>query len=436
MNMTSLADPTDVVWGGVAALGPSAFVASATEGSNVDIMIAIPAGSGGSNASFKGQYVTGYIDFLNADPTMVREANFGLTPDGAGNLGTLSVSGTAENLGGNPTTQTVSGATYTLAGEGSGTASFGAAASSQLISGSKTFYISADGNIVIGGSPSGFDLLVGLRGLTGVAPLNSINNIYYIAGLEDGYDPTQTPANALDAFYGSANANGQGTTLFHNRLQNFLSGVYDYTFDSEYSGTTLSNPADLPWYQFTYAVNGKAFIATGRGGLYSLFVGLASPTYSGTGVYLNPMGVVNSGNFAPITNPIAPNEFITLFGTGLANGTVQATSLPFPTSLGNVSVAINGVKAALYYVSAGQIEALVPSSISPNNNAFYPRRSQVTNGSATSNPVTVYTANSAPGYSRLPGTGFYRRRRDCANYTTINARQSGECRRNNHCLTH
>src|SRR5579863_8357286 len=45
-EMTSLADPTDTEFGGVSSLGPSAFVASATEGVNVTMMVGIPVGSG------------------------------------------------------------------------------------------------------------------------------------------------------------------------------------------------------------------------------------------------------------------------------------------------------------------------------------------------------------------------------------------------------
>jgi uncharacterized protein (TIGR03437 family) len=425
MNMTSLADPTDVVWGGVAALGPSAFVASATEGSNVDIMIAIPAGSNVTNSSLTGSYSAGTIDFLNADVTMVREATFTLNPDGAGNLGSVSVAGTAENLGGAPTTQTVPGATYSLSGQGSGTAVFGASSSSQLIGGTKTFYISADGNIVLGGSPTGYDLLVGIRALSGPATNATANSLYYIAGLENSYDQTQSPPNEVDAFYGSANANGQGTTLFHNRLQNFLVGVgaYDSTFDAEYGSTgngTIADPTDLPWYQFTFGVNGQAFLATGQQGLYSLMVGFAAPAFPNpaSGVYLKPTGVVNSGNLAPITNPIAPDEFITLFGSGLASAEAVATSLPFPTNLGNVTVTVNGVQAPLYYVSPGQIEALVPASISPANQVYF-ATIQVSNNNALSNPVMVYTSNTAPGVFALAGDGIGPAAAQHANFSTI-----------------
>ena len=127
------------------------------------------------------------------------------------------------------------------------------------------------------------------------------------------------------------------------------------------------------------------------------------PKFSGSGVYLSPNGIVNSANFAPITNPIAPNELITLFGnfgSGLSTG-ITATALPLPTTLGPISVTINGVKAPLDYVSATQIIAQVPSAITPNNSVFYATL-VVSNNGAASNPVTVYTSNTAPGVFASP----------------------------------
>ncbi len=409
--MQSLADPADYDFGGVSGIGgvsgnaPSAFVASATEGTNVTLLIGIPAGAKVSNSALSGSYTAGAIDFPGASIAAVREASFNLTADGAGNMGSVAVSGVGANLGGTPLNQTVHGVTYSLSGEGSGTIDFGAAQSAQLVSGGKTFYISADGNIILGGSPAGFDVLVGIRSLTGASNATA-NAIYYLGALEEQVDTTGLTANSIDAFYGSANANGAGTSLFHNRIQALTYAVYDYTFDSDYTvqGNGTIAPADLP-YQFTLGANGKAFIAlgtaTGAYPLYSLTLGLATQTYSGSGVYLNPLGVVSSANFAPITNPIAPNEFISLFGTGMAGGTVEAKSLPLPTTLGNVQVTVNGIAAPLDYVSPTMITALVPSSISPLNNVLY-ATVQVSNNGALSNPVTVYTSNTAPGVFAQP----------------------------------
>ncbi len=401
----SLAGISDSDYGGVSAVGPSALVASATESTNVTSLIAIPAGTAATNGTLKGTYMAGSLDFPGANIASVRQAMLTLAADGAGNLGTVPVTGVGANLGGTTLSQTIPGATYSLSGQGSGTINLGAASSSQLVSGSKTFYISADTNIILGGSPSGFDMLVGIPAFTSGATNGTASGIYFMGGLEEQIDTTQTPANAVDAYYGSTNANGSGLSLFHNRIQSLAYPVYDYTFDSQYTvGSNGTIPVgDIP-YQFTFGAGGRSFLAlgdaAGKPALYSLSLGLATQTYSGNGVFLNPLGIVNSGNFAPVTNPIAPNEFITLFGSGMAGGNFPAQTLPLPTSLGNVQVLINGTAVPLDFVSATQIIALVPASVTPPN-AYY-ATIQVMNNGAPSNKVTVYTNYTAPGVFASP----------------------------------
>lgn len=417
LKITSLAETfldsttPDTDFGGLSVIGPSAFVASATEGTNVTMLVGIPAGSNVSNTAFKGAYTAGAIDYPSANITDVREATFTLNSDGAGNLGSVAVSGSGALLqNGAPLNQTDLLATYTLSGEGSGTINFGSAANSQLVSGAKQFYISADGNLVLGGSATGYDMLVGMKALApGTGTNATASGDYFMAALEDQVDPTGQSTNLVDAYYGSANALGTGTALFHNRFQSLQFAVYDYTFDSTLfdlsSSGTIPLGGDTP-YSYSFGVNGQAYIATGdttNSSYYSLTLGLAMQKFSGSGIYLTPNGIVNSANFAPITNPIAPGELITLFGNfgaGLGNGTT-ATSLPLPTTLAQVSVSINGSPAPLDYVSPTQIIAQVPSAISPNNNVFY-ATIVVTNNGAVSNPVTVYTSNTAPGVFANP----------------------------------
>jgi len=422
-NSASSVFGSDTEFGGVSALGPSSFVASTTEGDNVSMMVGIPIGSGVSNSSFSGNYTAGAIDFPSASITSVREATFNLTADGAGNLGNVAVSGAGANLGGTILSQTNSGVTYSLSAGGNGTINFGAAASSQLVSGTKTFYISADGNIILGGSSTDYDMLVGIRALTGPASNATANQLYYMGGLEDQVDPTGQTTNSIDAFYGSENANGGGTSLFHNRINSLMYTAYDYTFDTEYtiaSNGTIPVGSGAP-YSYTFGAGGQAFIAIGDvvgSNLYSLNAGFGMPKYSGTGVYLSPNGIVNSANFAPITNPIAPNELITLFGTGLATTATGATSLPLPNSLGGVQVMINGVAAPLDYVSPTEIIALVPSSISPANNVYY-ATVQVSSNNVPSNAVTVYTSNTAPGVFANPVAVGAAAAEHGSNYTVI-----------------
>ena len=400
-------------------------MASATEGINVTMMVGIPIGSGVSNSSFSGNYTAGAIDFPSANITSVREATFNLTADGAGSLGNVSISGAGANLGNNALSQTDSGVTYSLSSGGVGTINFGTANSSQLVSGTKSFYISADGNIILGGSPTGYDMLVGIRAFSGTASNASANQLYYMGGLEDAVDPTGQTTNAIDAYYGSENANGSGTSLFHNRINSLMYDVYDYTFDTQYgiqSNGTIPVGSGAP-YSYTFGVNGQAFIAIGDVAdytFYSLTLGLGMTKCSGSGVYLCNNGIVSSASFAPITNPIAPNELISIFGTGMASTAVSAPSLPLPTSLGGVTVTINGIAAPLDYVSPTEIVALVPSSISPDNNVYYATL-QVTSNNVKSNPVTVYTSNTAPGVFANPVAFGTAAAEHSSNYGVISA---------------
>ena len=130
-----------------------------------------------------------------------------------------------------------------------------------------------------------------------------------------------------------------------------------------------------------------------------LNIAVKAPTLSGSGVYLNPTGVVNAASFTPFTTGIAPGELITLFGTGLSTGnSVDAT---FPPTLGGVTVRINGRQAPLYVVSPGQISAIVPYETTTGVAEI-----QVSRGGTLSNRVTVYVNRTAPGVFAVPPTGL------------------------------
>ena len=61
-------------------------------------------------------------------------------------------------------------------------------------------------------------------------------------------------------------------------------------------------------------------IGSGIGPYLGLNVALPAPTVSAPsgGVFLNPMGVVNAGSFAPFTASWAPGELLMLYGSNLA----------------------------------------------------------------------------------------------------------------------
>jgi len=123
---------------------------------------------------------------------------------------------------------------------------------------------------------------------------------------------------------------------------------------------------------------GQAFVAIGTNGYFSLIVGHARGVLLRTGVYLNPIGVVNAASYQPITASLAPGELITLFGTGLSSVTMAMQGgQAFPPQLGGVSVTINSIPCPIYYVSPTQMSVIVPYEVASNQTGL--ANIQVTN---------------------------------------------------------
>jgi uncharacterized protein (TIGR03437 family) len=72
---------------------------------------------------------------------------------------------------------------------------------------------------------------------------------------------------------------------------------------------------------------------------------------------VNAGGVVNGASFGA---QVAAGSIASVFGTGLAPGIQAADKLPLPTTLGGISVSVNGFAAPLFYVSPLQINFQVP----------------------------------------------------------------------------
>jgi len=149
---------------------------------------------------------------------------------------------------------------------------------------------------------------------------------------------------------------------------------------------------------------GAVRIGVGIGPSLSLSVAVQAPTFSGSGVYLNPTGVVNAASSAPFTAGVARGELITLFGTNIGPSRLQvASTLPFPTTLGGVQVMIDNVLAPIYYVSANQV-----SVIAAYENTSAVAQIQVINNGTPSNAVTEFVNLTAPGVFTNPigGVGY------------------------------
>ncbi len=407
-------------FGGVGAVGPAAFTASATEsGSPVfDMIVGIPIGSGVSNASLKGAYQAVYLNFPQATIGQARQAYLPLQADGAGGFGAVTAAGSATDDA-SLTTQSFPSVTYSLTGT-TGAIHFGAGASGQLIGGTQSFFVSTDGNLLVSGSPDGYDLLLASPAMSSGAG-TAFQGVYYLVGLEADNTVWAGQSQSLpDAFYGSVNANGQGTYTSHLRLNANGYSVEDLTsgWQSGIQADGSFTPGDGDRYWL--GANGQVLLAIGQGNFYSILAGLRAVNYAPanpkTDVFLNPLGIANAASFAPPTNPVAPQEIVTLSGSNLSAATAQASTAALPTTLANTRVLVNGVAAPLLAVSPTRITMLVPSAASPDLTAYAsfevqsgvscPSPAPANSQCPASKMVTMYTNYSAPGAFSLAQNGF------------------------------
>jgi len=124
---------------------------------------------------------------------------------------------------------------------------------------------------------------------------------------------------------------------------------------------------------------------------------IASPT-------ITSAGVVNAASFQP--GPVAPGEIISIFGSGIgpATGThwqfVNGVAL---TTLAQTEVLFNGTPAPLIYVSATQINAIVPYEIAGQSTVSM----EVSYQGNLSNSVSLNVAATAPAPFTADGSGSH-----------------------------
>jgi uncharacterized protein (TIGR03437 family) len=245
-------------------------------------------------------------------------------------------------------------------------------------------YFSPDGSFCFGGSPDGWDMIVGVRNDS-----SSFNSgvIYYSAGLD--LDTSTLAASGFataDSFYGAFSSTN-GSIIEADRLLQPGASAFVSTYGDSSSDTTFA--------QYAFANGGTVRIGAGIGPYLGLSVALQapkSPGSSGHSVYLDPTSLQNTASYAPFTAGVSPGEFITLYGTNMASQFVAAPPGAFPTYLGGTQVVINNVAAPLYFVSPGQIAALVPYGTTASIASI-----QVINNNTASNVITAFVYESSAG---------------------------------------
>ncbi len=96
----------------------------------------------------------------------------------------------------------------------------------------------------------------------------------------------------------------------------------------------------------------------------------------------------------------APDAIVAGFGSRLASQMVMSTTQPLPTSLDGTSVYVNGTAAGLQYVSAGQINYVLPAgtTLGPAQVVVLARDGTVSRG-------TINVANTVPAVFTRKGDG-------------------------------
>lgn len=392
-----------------ARLGQGALVGASTEaGPTVfDIFIAIPTPSGASNQTLSGSYWVSSLEFPGGGVSNVRNTNFELTANGSGSFAETTVTGQAANLGNILLNQTVSPMTYSINPDATGTMTFplasGLTPNQQLISGTENIFVAASGVYFIGGSLStgGHGLIVGIKNYgSGTATNASFNGFYWAAGMRYDTQPAR-----LTSVVGGVHADGAGDAIWARRTKQ-TDGLLDasplitYNLTGDGSGVWASAPGHV-----NVDVNTTTFASSGvdifNSTSYELYFGALLAPQSATGVFLNPQGVLNAASFAPPGYPISPGGVMTLFGSGFPATAATASAPPFGTTLGGVSVTVNGTPAPVYSVTSTQISAIVPFAVTGSAATIV-----VTVNETKSNAVTVPLAPTSPGIFSFPATGI------------------------------
>ncbi len=393
-----------------------AVIGASTEarGNTFDTFIAIPAPTtpNFSEANLDSSYYIVDFELTRGSTASVRDSFLTAAFNGAGGISAFNATGhIASSNNGDVNTQFVANSQYLVNSDGSGVLQFqlpnNTFAPDALLDGQpRRLFVSRSGNVFIAGNPAGHDLTIGVRTIAAPANNSSLSGRYWRAGLR------------VDVSGTAQNYNGSSTAIPSS--QTLVSGKRLHASAANSTTATYTNVTEAP--RFTIAQNGtfvegSTTYGLGLGGAmlvgasfnrvtdytgYEIQFGFAIPAVSGTGVFVNPQGVVNAASYVPAGDAISPGEFIAIYGTGLASASAVAPP-PYPTSLGGVSVTINGIGAPIYAVSATQINCLVPYGAMPPGTTT--ANITVINNGIASSSVTVPIAATSPGVFSLDTTG-------------------------------
>ena len=113
---------------------------------------------------------------------------------------------------------------------------------------------------------------------------------------------------------------------------------------------------------------------------------------------ISPSGIVNAASFVA---GLSPGALSSVYGTTLAGGITAQSMLPWPDSINDVRVLVNGQPSPLLYVSDSQINFLVPPDLAVGTASV-----TVETAAGTSASSQVAVSPVSPGIFFDVGSGF------------------------------
>jgi minor extracellular serine protease Vpr len=121
-----------------------------------------------------------------------------------------------------------------------------------------------------------------------------------------------------------------------------------------------------------------------------------------------PGGVLNAASFAKNASgqgtPVAPGSLVSIFGTSLGSSQADASTVPFSTALGGVSVKFNGIDAPMRDVvpAAQLLNVQIPFNVLPAGQTSGTVNVVVTVFGTQTAPQPVQIVPQAPGIFTIP----------------------------------
>lgn len=247
----------------------------------------------------------------------------------------------------------------------------------------------------------------GLLGFTGLCQANAAG----IAAIQSASDPTAqivtsflNGTNAWQSVGSAAEDNvflgvDGGLDVAESTPNGSLTAVTSVTATSASVEKKLNVPSGNTAYTDLFPAGQVSLDATSAAGSASRTVTLAA---GGTQAFLVKAGpridrvLPAAASVFPLN--VAPGMFVAIYGASLSSQTAQASGLPFPLQLADTQTLVNGSTIPLYYVSADQIDAVIP------DNATGLVKLTVQNGSG-SHTVNVIVETAVPAIFTLDASG-------------------------------